>query len=70
MDSRAGECSAETWVSLVVAGAGVGLGVGLLDAGSSSEVSLGLAHGWASKEERVCAYYNYNLETNQTERKP
>ncbi len=55
-------CSLETGVSLAVSGADVGLGVGLLDASTSTEVSLGLAHGGSSKEERVCAYYNYNLE--------
>ena len=43
----------------MVSGASVGLSVGLLDASTWSKVSLGLAHGWSSKKERVGAYYNY-----------
>ena len=53
------DCSSETWVSLAVSGAGVRLGVRLLDASTNSEVSLGLAHSRSSKKERVGAYYNY-----------
>ena len=53
--------SAETRVTLGVARAGVWLNVGLLDASSATEMSLGFAHGWASEEERVGAYYNYIL---------
>ena len=60
--ARKARCSLETGVSLGVSGAGVGLGVGFLDASTLSPMSLGLAHGRSSKEERVCAYYNYNLE--------
>lgn len=51
--------SLETWVSLAVPGAGVGLGVGLLDASTCAEMSLGLTHSGSSKKERVGAYYNY-----------
>jgi hypothetical protein len=53
--------SAETRVTLGVARAGVGLDAGLLDASTATtaEMPLGLAHGWASKKERVGAYYNY-----------
>ena len=47
--------SLETGVSLGVSGAGVGLGVGLLDASAGAEMSLGLTHGGSSKEERVGA---------------
>ena len=60
-------CSAETWVSLVVAGAGVWLDVGLLDTSTDSEVSLGLAHGGSSKQESVRAYYNYILDRKERE---
>ena len=55
--------SAETSVALGVSRASVGLDVALLDAGARAEVSPGLAHGGASKEESVRAYYNYILET-------
>ena len=36
--------------------------MGLLDASSGTEMSLGLAHGRSSKKERVGAYYNYILD--------
>ena len=45
----------------MVARASVRLDVGLLDASAATEVSLGFAHGRASKQERVGAYYNYIL---------
>ena len=35
--------------------------MGLLDASTGTEMSLGLAHSWSSKEESVGAYYNYIL---------
>ena len=55
--------SAETRVALGVARASVRLNVGLLDARTTAtaEMPLGLAHGWASKKERVGAYYNYKI---------
>lgn len=56
MRGNRGGCSVETCVPLAVAGAGVWLDVGFLDAGAGSEMPLGLAHGGASKQERVGAY--------------
>ena len=68
--SQGGACySSETWVSLGVSRASVGLGVGFLDASSLTPVSLGLTHGWSSKEERVCAYYNYNLDIEREKKR-
>ena len=60
--------SAETGVPLGVPGAGVGLDVGLLDASSGAEMTLGLAHGGSSKEESVRAYYNYILDFERQQR--
>ena len=54
-----GERSPEAGVSFAVSGAGVGFGVGLLDASTCAEMSLGFAHSGSSKKERVGAYYNY-----------
>ena len=53
------DCSSETGLALALSGAGVRLGVALLDACALAPMSLGLAHGRSSKKERVSAYYNY-----------
>ena len=67
-----GERSSEAGVSLAVSGAGVGFGVGLLDASTCAEMSLGLAHSGSSKKERVGAYYNYiyilDIEKKKTQK--
>ena len=52
-------CSAETGLALGALRADVGLDVGLLDSSTRAEMPLGLAHGGASKQESVRAYYNY-----------
>ena len=49
------EGSLEAGVALGTARADVGLDVGLLDAGTGTEVTLGLTHGGSSEEESVGA---------------
>ena len=55
-------CSLESVIALVNPRSGVWFDTVSWETWRSSEVTLGLTHGWSSKEKSVGSYYNYKLE--------
>ena len=56
------ERSLESVLALGTLGSNVWLDTVVWESSGTSEVTLGLAHGWSSKQKSVGTYYNYKLE--------
>ena len=60
--------SLDSVLALGTLGSNVWLDTLSWESGGSSEVALGLTHGWSSKEKSVGSYYNYKLEREKRDR--